>query len=222
MEGPPDEDLIIRISDCGGGLPDLVSKLSRQRRGRSFSHGGRRHKRESPTAIDEIVNDHSHEDEYGLPMSSEGSTDTTMDSNLKDDFLFSKRFPPSEDTLVHPAAHPKTRVAGAKAGNAGMRDSLITAVTSFSNVKRRLEIEEEELRRAAAFIESPSSFYSPTPDAEEDGVHYTQESPGKEKEALTRGLRATLDARHSAGLDSRDKLEALKNVGRFKGMCRLI
>ena len=28
VEGPPEEDLIIRISDSGGGLPDLISQLS--------------------------------------------------------------------------------------------------------------------------------------------------------------------------------------------------
>ncbi len=28
VEGPPEEDLIIRISDSGGGLPDLIEQLA--------------------------------------------------------------------------------------------------------------------------------------------------------------------------------------------------
>lgn len=224
VEGPPDEDLIIRISDCGGGLPDLVSKLSRQRKGRTSSQVSRRNRRESTQVIDDIVNDHSRDDERRKPAAAASgrAPETTMDSNLKDDYLFSRHFPPAseEDTLVHPTAHPKSRTAGARAGNAGMRDSLITAVTSFSNVKRRLEIEEEEeVKRVAATSQASSSEVSSDPDSEEGASQYNhiQESPGKEKEGLTQGLRASIDSGHSAGLDSRDKMEALKSVGRFKG-----
>ncbi|PWN33980.1 alpha-ketoacid dehydrogenase kinase [Meira miltonrushii] len=133
VEGPPDEDLIVRVSDCGGGLPDLLTKLS-------GSHARREHRRK-----------------HSQPVS----------------------------------------------------DALLAAITSFSNVRRRLEIEDEEVRKASitsqhkAQVDTEVNASSSTNSSEES--HSTSqrpdvESPGGEKEALKESVPRSSLTRQETGL----------------------
>jgi hypothetical protein len=226
VEGPPDEDLIVRVSDCGGGLPDLVSKI--------HSHNLRRetHRRKQSRLAARRRRDSHDEDANRTSLTREqpnADAQITMDSTLSDDP--SGSFAAALHSMEHardialsgPIKHATAdlaKTAAAASATAATRgaaaiDPLVATVTSFSNVRRRLEIEDEAMRRAQQAKDTHAGDRHDV-----DSSTAGAESPGREKEALSQGFRAfelgAADARGS-GLDSRAKLDVLRSVGRFKG-----
>lgn len=244
VEGPPDEDLIVRVSDCGGGLPDLLTKLNTQnaRREHRRKHQHRSVSRRRKEVLDDesaSVAHHGQSSRHGRQRqphssaSSEGQLDpqVMMDSTLAEDQSSSIAAAMEADHArgeidiamssakhaVPPVTREGTAVSGASANRAGSTDPLIAAVTSFSNVRRRLEIEDEELRRSVTSQHDADQSSDTSTPADAQPNRASAESPGREKEALGMGLRASVGGERGTGIDSRAKLDALRNVGRFKG-----
>lgn len=220
VEGPPDEDLIIRVSDCGGGLPDSVTKLQpivkREHRRRNIH-------RHSPRKRREVLDDESVSRRPGISEASDMVDPVTMDSTLSEDSgthlapALDRDGGREIDIAMSHARHsvgPTPRDAtifgtgsGATANSAGEKDRLVTAITSFSNVRRRLEIEAEVLRKNTQTVSSHQR--------QQSSLETTAaETPTQEKEALGLGFLATT---RGTGIDSLAKMDALRSVGRFKG-----
>ncbi|UZJ52249.1 hypothetical protein CBS101457_001569 [Exobasidium rhododendri] len=200
VEGPPDEDLIIRISDCGGGL-----SISSQ----SKAHQSKRDaKRRQAQRVASRKRREQLEGET-LALNGEGK-DVENDTTSKAVFQ-------QDDEVATGGGRPlmgmNQEAANATANKAGMSDPLIASVTSFSNIRGRLELEEVRLK---AQNETRGSGGEESKALDETTM---QDSPGLEKEGIYMGLRAGL-GRHeerASGIDSWVKMEALRNVGRFKG-----
>jgi hypothetical protein len=208
VEGPPDEDLIIRISDCGGGLPSTVLPTktltkSRKRLGHRVAA-----KKKKDLAADDGSTIEEHGDKRD--MEAELALDDDLPSSIyvpvddvQDENSFNEGQPAAPTEFTSPSSSTMTNKIGAT-------DPLIAAVTSFSNIRRRLEMEEKRLSQEKPVKKSKD-------EVAESGAHF--ESPGGEKEAIQMGLRAGLKdhEQRASGIDSWAKLEALRNVGRFKG-----
>lgn len=255
VEGPPDEDLIVRVSDCGGGLPDLLTKLSgsharREHRRKHSSRSSANKKRresveEEGSNQGEMFSRNSNEPRYqSLSEQSRPNEHFSMDSTLPND-----RTPPFADafdshqarrsggSMADPidiamshARHVHARdgatsgsgVPSASTGRLAVSDALLAAITSFSNVRRRLEIEDEEVRKASLTSQHKAQDKIAEVSSSSSTNHSTShrsdvESPGGEKSGLAAGLRAAVEAQRETGIDSRAKIEALRAVGRFKG-----
>ncbi|PWN47333.1 hypothetical protein IE53DRAFT_390537 [Violaceomyces palustris] len=113
VEGPPEEDLIIRISDNGGGLPDLVSQLSNG----PYSHVFSRQLAPQMGALPNTIT----------------SASTTSAGAVSI---------PSNDAGSHHIGGIMPNPANSHSVPTSS-DPLIDALCSFSNVRRRLELEEE-------------------------------------------------------------------------------
>lgn len=242
VEGPPEEDLIIRISDCGGGLPDLIAQLSAPSRSAAYA------KPPPPPATFAATapgagheGSAANEQQYPIPFPDTGHIggypprgsrarlmhpdDDTIPVTLSDDTLPGSMRADAASFYAEPwaeASLPSTRMWAARGGvgsaggvggstppnefgtvgtstssgvaEGGYSDPLIDALCSFSNVRKRLEIEAQatgaRTDQASAFYGLPSPNHPPTTPAA-DLV--------------------------SAGLGTRDRFDALKSIGKFKG-----
>jgi hypothetical protein len=205
VEGPPDEDLIIRISDCGGGLPSTVlPKLTSTKTRKKLNLRISSKKKKEILDVDTEGSQADQQDkeaELALDDDLPSSIYTPVEDAQDESSSFEHR-PPAMESIAMPVSPMATKI--------GAADPLIAAVTSFSNIRRRLEMEEMKLSKER-----------PTKKAKEDSQELDAylESPGGEKEAIQMGLRAGLKdhEERASGIDSWAKLEALRNVGRFKG-----
>ncbi|KAF6767128.1 Histidine kinase-like ATPase, ATP-binding domain protein [Kalmanozyma brasiliensis GHG001] len=223
VEGPPEEDLIIRISDSGGGLPDLIHQLATPTRpatAQPVASTGFA-STPSPTANGE-------EPAYPIPFPDMGHIggypprgsrarllhpdDESIPVTLSDETMpheFASRTEPVSfaEPWAEPPSSSRQTVRGGvgSAGGTGgstppnefgtvgtstsstdtYSDPLIDALCSFSNVRKRLEIEA----RSPSLPLSPPSSPEPTTPA-----HLTH-----------------------AGLGTRSRFDALKTIGKFKG-----
>lgn len=245
VEGPPEEDLIIRISDSGGGLPDLINQLTAasvvQRpavgaggnagagagfasiappSGQAGAGGGEQQypipfpdmghiggypKRGSRARL-------MHPDDDSIPVT---LSDETPPGSMRADAA-SLYAEPWSTPFYSPPARGGVGSAGGAGGSPvppnefgtvgtsttssssadGYSDPLIDALCSFSNVRKRLEI-EEQATRTAGFSSSLEQKESET-----DGAFY--------------GLPNSPHL-NSAGLGTRDRFDALRTIGKFKG-----
>jgi len=212
VEGPPDEDLIIRISDCGGGLPSVtLPKVHPSKRDARRKHSNRiasRKRREHLEDETAALKGDKKDVENDVTAPGDGSSTVSPIEELQRD-----------DEIAMSESRPlmgmNREVANATANKAGMSDPLIAAVTSFSNIRRRLELEEARLKRQSLVEDKEAG----KEEMEESLGGRMRESPGGEKEGIVMGLRAGM-GRHeerASGIDSWVKMEALRNVGRFKG-----
>lgn len=190
VEGPPEEDLIIRISDAGGGLPNLVNQLVEspplQIGTTSLTDVGQ------TGVLPNTVTNASPiaAGAYAAPGPGPSSFAT----------LPPNHGPPSTYEPGLPLTARATPHATSISALASSRDPLIDVLCSFSNVRRRLELEEE--RRQGAQCASATGGNGSTSREQDEDAAVATLSP-------------------DIGLGSRETLEALKNVGTFKGMsCR--
>lgn len=260
VEGPPEEDLIIRISDSGGGLPDLITQLSRPMRGvykpvQAVRGGGFASAPAAGGGADEGVGGmgvggrgETADQQYPIPFPDTGHIggypprgsrarlmhpdDDTIPVTLSDDTLPGSMRADAASFYAEPwaeASLPSTRMWAARGGvgsaggvggstppnefgtvgtstsssavEGGYSDPLIDALCSFSNVRKRLEIEGQAARSSTSSANdnsSASAFYGlPTSQPLAEG-----------------GSPAHLN---SAGLGTRDRFDALKTIGKFKG-----
>lgn len=260
VEGPPDEDLIVRVSDCGGGLPDLLAKLSgsharrEHRRKHSLRSSATKKRRESiedegPSQSESFLKESNNDSRYqSLSEQSRSGDNFSMDSTLPNDRTVpftdasdnhqARRSGSMADPIDIAMSHAKhvharegasggSGVPSASTGRLAVSDALLAAVTSFSNVRRRLEIEDEEVRKASVTSQNKAKSGQGATNASSSS-HNTEvsqtashragaESPGGEKSALGAGLRAVAQSQRETGIDSRAKMDALRAVGRFKG-----
>ena len=198
VEGPPDEDLIIRISDCGGGLPDMAAKApasKREHRRRLSNRAASRKRREALDEETAAVRGDQRD------VSLDGDAALSEETHQDDEIAMSES---------RPVMGLNRELANATVNKAGISDPLITTVTSFSNIRRRLEMEKARLKREGRGKRLEGE--------QVDNVS-RRESPGGEKEGIGMGLRAGLQGQEerASGIDSWVKLEAIRNVGRFKG-----
>lgn len=257
VEGPPDEDLIVRVSDCGGGLPDILTKVQPHAR---REHRRRHANRAAPRRRLETLGDES-ASLYGRSsaveneaaartrsaqsthtpsgLSENDATNVTMDATLSDDSssylasILETEAPREIDIAMSHAKHsvappPKDATSigtGATANRAGQADPIVAAVTSFSSVRRRLELEEEEVRRQQRRqeIKSDTESKGSGHDYGVAGVS-SMDAPASATDAsngtiIAERAEAKMQTRRasSAGIDSLAKMEALRRVGRFKG-----
>lgn len=248
VEGPPEEDLIIRISDCGGGLPDLITQLSMPSRGSyvkpvpapvGFASAPGGGAGEGVCGGDQQYPipfpDTSHIGGYP-PRGSRARLihpdDDTIPATLSDDTLPGSMRADAASFYAEPwaeASLPSTRMwtarggvgsAGGVGGSTppnefgtvgtstsssaaeGYSDPLIDALCSFSNVRKRLEIEEQATKSSNS--NSASAFYGlPSSSA-------SLPAPARTESDSAAHL-------NSAGLGTRDRFDALKTIGKFKG-----
>jgi hypothetical protein len=219
VEGPPDEDLIIRISDCGGGLPSVVSTkvLSSKRDVRRRQHNRIASRKRRENLEDEAAAIKGGGGGETIKRDTEG--DAGFDYHGREEMQGESDIAMSE-TLQLKGMNQEA--VNATANKAGQADPLIASVTSFSNIRRRLEMEEMRLTKEGETKSKGSQTESEAEaqtEAPESNQEMQRESPGLEKEGILLGLRAGL-GRHeerASGIDSWVKMEALRNVGRFKG-----
>ncbi|GAC96260.1 pyruvate dehydrogenase kinase [Pseudozyma hubeiensis SY62] len=250
VEGPPEEDLIIRISDSGGGLPDLINQLSlpspaavaaksvvtptfaSSPAGGTAAASGMA----SGTAAEPSLQvDQSypipfpdtghiggypprgsrarllHPDDDTIPVT---LTDDTMPGSMQMHATPFYSEPSAESSSPHSSssrmwsARGGVGSAGGTGGTTppnefgtvgtstttteGYSDPLIDALCSFSNVRKRLEIE------AHSDSSSSSTFY---------GLNSSTPAPPP----------STATDLSSAGLGTRDRYDALKTIRKFKG-----
>lgn len=255
VEGPPEEDLIIRISDSGGGLPDLINQLSTPTRTASAKPamtptfatrvggggGGDAEDAAASGGEPSLQTDQ----QYPIPFPDTGHIggypprgsrarllhpdDETIPVTLSDDTMPGSMRVDATSFYAEPwaeASLPSSRMWAARGGVGsaggvggslppnefgtvgtsttsveGYSDPLIDALCSFSNVRKRLEIEAHATRdsTASAFYGLPSSSSSPPPVS-----------------GTTASATAAADL-NSAGLGTRDRFDALKSIGKFKG-----
>ncbi|SPO39461.1 related to branched chain alpha-ketoacid dehydrogenase kinase [Pseudozyma flocculosa] len=204
VEGPPAEDLIIRISDSGGGLPDLIEQLS----------------------IPSGLAGPSTGPQYPIPFPETGHVggyDAAArhaaygsGSYSSPDYAGAGPHTMSMDPSPSYSARGGVGSAGGMAGSQTGHDtlpssslvgpasaplspdSLIDALCSFSNVRRRLELEGEATRIATERLQSPSSSsVDSSASAAEDAAGF--------------------DAATTRPTPTRDQFHALRRVGKFKG-----
>ncbi|TKY87106.1 hypothetical protein EX895_003783 [Sporisorium graminicola] len=245
VEGPPEEDLIIRISDSGGGLPDLITQLSSPSRAAAalakpvskptFATSS------SPASGDATGSEASlqTEQQYPIPFPDMGHIggypprgsrarllhpdDETIPVTLSDERVPSPMGVDAASFYAEPwaeASLPSSRMWAARGGVGsaggvggstppnefgtvgtstsssaaeGYSDPLIDALCSFSNVRKRLE------------IEAHASTASLTSSASTASAFYGLPSSSSSTEL------------NSAGLGTRDRFDALKSIGKFKG-----
>lgn len=250
VEGPPEEDLIIRISDCGGGLPDLITQLSAPSRSAaafvrptsapvtSAAGGGgepslTQTEQQYPIPFPDMGHIGGypprgsrarlmHPDDETIPVTLSDETSTSSmrkdaaaafyaepwaEASLPSSRMWSARggvgsaggvggsTPPNEFGTVGTSTSSSTTEA--------YSDPLIDALCSFSNVRKRLEIEEQAARNAADNPNSSASaFYG---------------LPSTNPSTTTSTPTAAAADLNSAGLGTRDRFAALKSIGKFKG-----
>lgn len=222
VEGPPEDDMIIRISDCGGGVSDLVSRLAdipRSPRAARPRRTGGSHADGSASLMD----DHGHSRTSIATMPS-----TTVNKNTAFASSGSTLSPLSAE--YGSSAEPSSWPSGATSPVSMNSSSTLTDVLcSFSNVRKRLELEEEARKAEARFgldqtkQEGAPAAEPPTEHSQPEGtsgqgptksfpaIHSNDSLPAN---ATTSTL---LGASAQAGLGSRSKLEHLRRVGKFKG-----
>ncbi|SPO23207.1 related to branched chain alpha-ketoacid dehydrogenase kinase [Ustilago trichophora] len=256
VEGPPEEDLIIRISDCGGGLPDLIAQLSAPSRTAVFNKPATAvsagFAATSPPSNSSNNNGNNgeatltNEQQYPIPFPDTGHIggypprgsrarllhpdDDTIPVTLSDETLpGSMRADAASfyaDSWADISSNPSTRMWAARGGvgsaggvggstppnefgtvgtsttsnvvEGGYSDPLIDALCSFSNVRKRLEIEAQTHGRSSD--QAASAFY---------GLPNTPDSSPPPA--------ASAAELNSAGLGTRDRFDALKSIGKFKG-----
>ncbi|PWZ00551.1 hypothetical protein BCV70DRAFT_160166 [Testicularia cyperi] len=270
VEGPPEEDLIIRISDSGGGLPDLIAQLSSPTT--SAHHGfvagvGTPIGLGIPGGIAGAgVNDH----QYPIPFPDMGHIGgypprgsrarlhpdrDTIPVTLQDDALplpqgmaapqgwtghdmngesatFASSAPPLRGGVgsaggVGGSSPPNEfGTVGTSATVAssigGYSDPLIDALCSFSNVRKRLEIEEQQTARAAALLQQRLEKARASQAADAQRVRGVSEAEAIAAAAYGYAFPGsagdnTSPLQSEAGLGTRHRFHALKTIGKFKG-----
>ncbi len=236
VEGPPEEDLIIRISDSGGGLPDLIHQLSTPSRATTMKPVSSSGFASSPSPANGSTEASLQTDQqYPIPFPDTGHIggypprgsrarllhpdDHTIPVTLSDDMLPGSMQADAVSFYAEPwaeASLPSSPLRGgvgsaggtggstppnefgtvgtstsAPSTEGGYSDPLIDALCSFSNVRKRLEIE------ASLPSPHPSSIPTPSP---------PPTSPTRTPAALS-----------TAGLGTRSRFDALKTIGKFKG-----
>ncbi|CDR99804.1 hypothetical protein [Sporisorium scitamineum] len=236
VEGPPEEDLIIRISDSGGGLPDLITQLSSPSRAPSMKPASKPTFATSPASSAANNTDPLQaEQQYPIPFPDMGHIggypprgsrarllhpdDETIPVTLSDDTIPVSTRIEAASLYAEPwaeASLPSSRMWAARGGVGsaggvggstppnefgtvgtststlaeGYSDPLIDALCSFSNVRKRLEIEAQATTSTSSTSSAASAFY---------------------------GLPSSSTELNSAGLGTRDRFDALKTIGKFKG-----
>lgn len=209
VEGPPEDDMIIRVSDCGGGVSDLVSRLASPAKVIPGSIVG--------TGIGNMT-DAAMAAAARAPADSATPTMPTTTVS-KDAALASSPscFSPLAATsaewdntstpldVLQPAGWP----SGATSPVSMTSISTLTDVLcSFSNVRRRLELEEEARREQASLSQQSQSTSG-------DKAETSDSSTSSSAKAVADT--PLLGASAQAGLGSRSKLEHLRRIGKFKG-----
>ncbi|SNX83172.1 related to branched chain alpha-ketoacid dehydrogenase kinase [Melanopsichium pennsylvanicum] len=254
VEGPPEEDLIIRISDQGGGLPDLIAQLSAPSLPAYVPKPavggfatppvqGGKEQQDSAASASANVGGVGGDQIYPIPFPDTGhvggypprgsrerlSNDETTPVTLMDEHLPGSMRADATSFYAEPwaqASLPSTRIWAARGGvgsaggvggsttpnefgtvgtsttanigvEGGYIDPLIDALCSFSNVRKRLEIESAQ-NQANGGSHASNLYGLPTTSKQ------TQNASGA----------ADLI---SAGLGTRDRFDALKTIGKFKG-----
>lgn len=233
VEGPPEEDLIIRISDCGGGLPDLIQQLSAPPVGVPQVAGETGFASRPPAAAHSSTPEpaSSSDQQYPIPFPETGHIGGYPPRGSRARLMDDDTLPVTLDDAPHASpradaaayyAEPWAEFSSASSrmwsarggvGSAGgvggsippnefgtvgtstsaaegYTDPLIDALCSFSNVRKRLA------------IESHAATLDPS-----DGDHGA---------SAAYGLPASAHL-NSAGLGTRDRFDALKSIGKFKG-----
>lgn len=232
VEGPPDEDVIIRISDSGGGLPDLVSKLQSPTSSISSSTSTSNPSSTDPTpspAAPQILTQ-----TQSATISSPPLPAATREFDFELDHS-DQAFYGSDPTSLgapmspHQSAPPNT-AAGAYAdpssqtqwpfvptpvGPQTNQDPLVDVLCSFSNVRRRLEIEawEESERERLG-----NGGLSEEEIMEDESELIGEETEEGSKKTWWNGNQGSSGVEESEiGLGSRGRMNALRKVGTFKG-----
>ncbi|KAN0063085.1 [Pyruvate dehydrogenase (acetyl-transferring)] kinase 2, mitochondrial [Thecaphora frezii] len=212
VEGPPEEDLIIRISDSGGGLPDLIEQLSVP----SSSFSANASEQQYPIPFPEMGHvggitpsskpSHSisspphapHEYDAlapGYAAAAAGSSGGTARSGVGSAGGIAGTNT-GHDTLAGPYG---TGYPGSSMATSISPDSLIDALCSFSNVRRRLELEGEATRIAAERL----------------GLTSNADMSGS-ADAASRSL-GSGETAQNISTPARDQFFALRSVRKFKG-----
>lgn len=221
VEGPPEDDLIIRISDCGGGVSDLVSRLANAPK-KAETKSGPAAPRPPPTMPRTTVGK-----EGGAVASSTSdvsplvASESAVDGALLNDSPFGFGLGSSLDQQP-----PSSWPAGATSPvRSSASSSLTDVLCSFSNVRRRLEL-EDEARREEDKMQLSARRSAGTAVAGAGGAadtdttlgHHQASSRERPAASTAKGTTSTLlGASAQAGLGSRSKLDQLRRVGKFKG-----
>lgn len=195
VEGPPEDDLIIRISDCGGGVSDLLTRLASMPKDYNINAG-------NPTA-------------YASPPFA-GIGDVSSPTTMPATFITGQGAVATSSSTASPLSSnspPTSADAGSFAdrtrspmypiGLLSPATNLTDVLCSFSNVRRRLELEDEVMQEEARVGELPKE--------------QQQDTRGQDRQASSATISPLLGASAQAGLGSRSKLEQLRRTSRFKG-----
>lgn len=193
VEGPEEEDIIIRVSDSGGGLPDVAGQLG----GPSLqSTLGRRLAPQMGALPNTVTSaNETSAGAYGIDIPEQmpyltgagqsGGQTSALSHFLGDQAAESMAIRPhGADFEYGDDGAPVRRRSGipfiSSSSDQNANDALITFLCSFSNVRRRLELEAEARRK----------------------------EEGKMQDLLA-----------ASGLGSSKQLETLRTMGTFKGEC---
>lgn len=199
VEGPPEDDLIIRVSDCGGGVSDLVSRLASYPKPTTNGGPGEslaRQQQPSPLEDQPVT--------ATMPS-------TSFNKNTAIAFSASTSSPLSAEGAIYrsqtPSGYPTP------GGPASTPTSTLTDVLcSFSHVRRRLELEAE-----ARHAEEEKARRKNSTGTTADSTATSPNESGSASSIPPTSSSILLGASAQAGLGSRSKLEHLKRIGRFKG-----
>lgn len=226
VEGPPEDDLIIRISDCGGGVSDLVSRLAAGRASAAASTARATAQQPAmPLASDGSAMPTMPATTIGKEQGAVASSFTTTSplaasSPAAGGHVFGANLNDSTTLDQPPPSWPVGAVSPVR--SSGVSSSLTDVLCSFSNVKRRLEL-EEEARRAEVQMERAlrgrENGGEGAPINDETAAQAVASSAAASGLSSPSGSTTStlLGASAQAGLGSRSKLELLRRIGKFKG-----
>ncbi|KAK0546546.1 putative protein kinase [Tilletia horrida] len=190
VEGPPEEDLVIRISDSGGGIPDALVHPPSANAGPSQQF--------DPSSGNVLV------DPSGSSISAQSGGNSPLaiyDAAPVSPYSTSLHVPfESLQAAYRPTLAPVS-------SQTSPTDNLIDVLCSFSNVQRRLESQAVARRDFANGDGQDSSRVSES----------TNTTPNGATESESQHTAALGSFQAHSGLSSVDRLEALKRTRRFKG-----
>lgn len=218
VEGPPEDELIIRVSDCGGGVSDLLTRLAAVSTSppSSTQDGSRRMGERENTINGQASSTSMMTTTFVTTQRAMPTSGSTKSLSPEDDGDGEGRSGWSVDVCeTYPESGHLTGWPSEALLSVGVLNpatSLTDVLCSFSNIRRRLEL-ENEVRR-----EEGREEY-------EHGPALLQEGPvWKQRRDLRSGATTAsssksplLSASAQAGLGSSSKLEQLRRTTRFKG-----
>lgn len=221
VEGPPEDDMIIRISDCGGGVSDLVSRLAAAAPTGAAAAARASH-RAASSAVPTMPATTVGKGEGAVASSSTTASPLSSPPSSSGQDPSSDTSPPTLDQTPH--HWPAGAISPVR--SSGVSSNLTDVLCSFSNVKQRLELEEEARREKGkieqvlrgergGMNEGPNAATSQASLAEEG-----QEEEDSDVQSSGSTSSTLLGASAQAGLGSRSKLELLRRTGKFKGTVR--